>query len=374
MSAAPPSSTAKTPSQLATYADLFDRLRDCILLVDPKTELILEINNACEDILGLAPETMVGLSVNTWIEESGRTEFRKALRMSLRRYYPRQFEMRWRTADGRMLHMEISSCPLTLINNETVLQLQLRDITFKREAEAKLTNTAKMSALGEMAGGIAHEINTPLGTIGMIAEQIQELVSDEAIDRKTVTEMTEIVATTVKRIGTIIQGLKTFSRDGSRDPFASAPLQQILDDTLALCSEKLKQASVKIQVDPIPEGLNVRCRSVQIAQVLLNLIGNSCDATVPLQVRWIRITIEKQNKHVHISVTDSGSGVPESIRSKIFQPFFTTKEIGKGTGLGLSISKGIMVDHGGKLELDAKYENTRFVLTLPEGEVLSHAP
>jgi diguanylate cyclase (GGDEF)-like protein/PAS domain S-box-containing protein len=138
MSADSPSSSVKTPSKLAAYADLFDRLRDCMLLVDPTNELMLEANNACADILGLEPESLAGLPVTSWVEASAREEFQKALRISMRRYYPRQFEARWQVAGGRTLYMEIMSCPLELSNGTTVLQLLLRDVSFRREAEIKM--------------------------------------------------------------------------------------------------------------------------------------------------------------------------------------------------------------------------------------------
>lgn len=138
MSADPSSRSVKSPSKLAAYADLFDRLRDCMLLVEPANELILEANIACEDILGYSPDAMQGLPVDTWVEGVGREEFKKALRISLRRYYPRHFESKWQVADGRILHMEIMSCPLVLSSGKTVLQLLLRDVSFRRDAEIKV--------------------------------------------------------------------------------------------------------------------------------------------------------------------------------------------------------------------------------------------
>jgi C4-dicarboxylate-specific signal transduction histidine kinase len=237
------------------------------------------------------------------------------------------------------------------------------------DAEAKLVTTAKMSALGEMAGGIAHEINTPLGTIGMIAEQLQELVNEETIDRKMVSEMTVIVGQTVQRISTIIQGLRTFSRDGSKDSFSSIPLKQVLESTLILCRERIKHSDVKITLEEIGNDVRIQCRPVQISQIILNLVSNACDAISPLKEKWIKISAACEGELVQISVTDSGSGISEKIRDKVFQPFFTTKEIGKGTGLGLSISKGITDAHHGELTLDTKCQNTRFVLSLPKGAV-----
>jgi diguanylate cyclase (GGDEF)-like protein/PAS domain S-box-containing protein len=132
------STPLKPPSQLAAYADLFDRLLDCIMLVEPSSLIVLEANDACERVLGLPMEKVMGRVVTSWAEEDGREDFGKALRVALRRYYPRQFDCRWKLANEKLIHMEILACPLTLSDGSTVLQILARDVSFKREAEAKL--------------------------------------------------------------------------------------------------------------------------------------------------------------------------------------------------------------------------------------------
>lgn len=232
-------------------------------------------------------------------------------------------------------------------------------------AQLKMLHSSKMAALGEMAGGIAHEINTPLGTIGLISDQIHEMAEEGEMDQKMVGEMTQTVSDTVKRIGVIIQGLRAFSRDSADEPFISAPVRKIVEDTMSLCREKVKHANIQVQVAGIPDHLKIQCRPVQISQVLLNLINNACDAISNLPEKWIKLGVENQNGSVQISVTDSGKGIPEKVRNRIFQPFFTTKEIGKGTGLGLSVSKGIIESHQGSLNIDTHNQNTRFVIQVP---------
>jgi C4-dicarboxylate-specific signal transduction histidine kinase len=113
---------------------------------------------------------------------------------------------------------------------------------------------------------------------------------------------------------------------------------------------------------------------VQISQVLLNLISNACDAIAERDEKWIRIGAERKNGLVSIYVMDSGTGIPETVREKMFQPFFTTKEIGKGTGLGLSISTGILDAHNGSLSIDSTKPNTCFVVQLPESQAPAQTP
>ena len=115
----------------------------------------------------------------------------------------------------------------------------------------------------------------------------------------------------------------------------------------------------------IPQDIEVKCRYVQITQVLVNLINNSIDALQNNPLKWIKIELTTQEKTALLSVTDSGEGIPESISAKIMQPFISTKEAGKGLGLGLSISKGIVESHDGQLKYDSQSKHTKFTIALP---------
>lgn len=233
------------------------------------------------------------------------------------------------------------------------------------DAREKLVTSAKMSALGEMAGGVAHEINTPLAVISMVSEQVQELLAEDPIDKTEIIKMNASIGGTVKKISTIVQGLRVFARDGGQDPFSSASVRSIVESTLALCEEKMKHNSIKVTVDEIASDFHLLCREVQISQVLLNLLSNACDAIAAQPEKWIKIEAVRVGGNIRILITDSGHGLPAHVQKKLFQPFFTTKEIGKGTGLGLSISKGIMDVHQGSLTCDTTCPNTRFIIECP---------
>jgi C4-dicarboxylate-specific signal transduction histidine kinase len=233
------------------------------------------------------------------------------------------------------------------------------------DAESKLINSAKMSALGEMAGGIAHEINTPLATITLLSGQVQEILQEaEAENGSLLLKLTKGIEDTAARISKIIQGLRIFSRDGSKDPMEEKSLREVIESTLALCNEKFKNRQINLQVDPIPDVM-LMCRPTQISQVLLNLFNNSYDAIGEQAKSWIKINCEYGDEFVVMRVTDSGLGIANDIQNKMFQPFFTTKDIGKGTGLGLSISKGLVEANGGRIYYDSSSPNTSFVLQFP---------
>jgi signal transduction histidine kinase len=221
----------------------------------------------------------------------------------------------------------------------------------------------KMAGLGEMAAGMAHEINNPVAFIKLSSEQLEDVLSDETPDIGMCRDMVVKIQSTADRIGKIIRSLKSFARDGGEDPMVSTSVNQIIEETIILCNEKFRNRKVELRYKSFPADLKVNCRSVQISQIILNLMQNSIDAVENLPERWTEISYVESENELKIMVTDSGNGIPENIRDKILQPFFTTKEVGKGTGLGLSISRNIMAAHNGSIDIDSKHSNTRFVLT-----------
>jgi PAS domain S-box-containing protein len=252
-----------------------------------------------------------------------------------------------------------------------------RDITERKELEAQIeasrdqmVASARLSALGMMAGGIAHEINNPLAIIHSMATDLVEIVEQEgAAPKGVVARKSAVIRETAGRIARIVKSLRRIAREGSNDRLRPAPVARIVDETLEICRERFRANDVKLLLpEAIPE-LRVACREVQISQALLNLLQNAFDAVVDQPgERWVRLAVSNSDDSVSISVIDSGPGIPQEVRSRIMEPFFTTKEVGKGTGLGLSLSKTIAEEHGGKLEYREDEGHTRFSLILPLAE------
>lgn len=228
-----------------------------------------------------------------------------------------------------------------------------------------LIASTKFAALGEMAGGVAHEINNPLSIIYGRARQSQ-LKFSHLPDVVAVFAGIEKIAT---RIAKIVKAMKTFSRDGESDPMEPCLLTNILDDAIELCREKIQHSGIEFRQAPTPPHLYVSGRAVQLAQVVYNLIGNAIDALgiLPKQESppWIAVEVITMDTFLEVRIVDSGPGIPTNIKEKLMQPFFTTKAVGKGTGLGLSISSGICTAHGGRLYLDETGKNTTFAISLP---------
>jgi signal transduction histidine kinase/integral membrane sensor domain MASE1 len=271
-----------------------------------------------------------------------------------------------------------SSAALALLLNVFMLFIGaflLEQLTFSQKAEelvkqrtreleiskVQLINSSKMASLGEMASGMAHEINNPLAIIQGKVKVISMMLEDLQISQPGIfTEIHKIKLTT-DRIDKIVKGLRNFSRASNNDPFEPVPLQKLLDETLDLCSEKFKAHGIDLKIKTIPQ-VSIMCRPSQISQVFINLLNNSSDAIEELKEKWIEIDFKLENNKVCIFFTDSGTGISEEIATRIMEPFFTTKEVRKGTGLGLSIAKSIVETHHGSLSLDHQHPHTRFVI------------
>ncbi len=245
-----------------------------------------------------------------------------------------------------------------LKNAQNMLQLQT----------AKAEYSARLATLGEMAAGIAHEVNNPLAVIMGSAAQIERMLVQSPISIENLRTKAQKIVSTCQRIGKIVQGLRNFSRDGDQDPFCMMSIGQLLDETLELCRERFYRFGVTLNIEPTPQ-LELPARAVQLSQVFLNLFNNAFDATQESEIKEISISYQKTDTTFSVFVTDSGHGIPKAVAQRIFDPFFTTKEIGKGTGLGLSISKGIIEDHQGELILhntsSTKSGRTTFEVKLP---------
>lgn len=235
-----------------------------------------------------------------------------------------------------------------------------------QEQQAKLVASSKMATLGEMAGGVAHEVNNPLAIIDGKARQLRRYIEKDPPQLDKVEEVIVTIAKMTERIAKIIRGLSSFSRSAEGDPFVTTPLVTLITDSMSLCAARFKNNAVSIEAGPIDPGIEIECRATEISQVILNLLSNSFDAVSGTDNAWVSIDSTDRGDTVEIAVTDSGGGIPEAIRDKILCPFFTTKAVGKGTGLGLSISKGIIEGHRGELRLDEASPHTRFVIVVPK--------
>ncbi|MBT3982372.1 MAG: GHKL domain-containing protein [Bacteriovoracaceae bacterium] len=244
-------------------------------------------------------------------------------------------------------------------------------LSFIKELElihVQLSYTSKLASMGEMVGGIAHEINNPLAIINISVKNISKLANENKLSKENILEGVSNIEKTIIRISKIIDGLKTISRDTGKFEKTEVNLKDILQDIISLSSEKFRINEVSYRLDLEDKSFDkkILCDRVQISQVLINLLNNSYDAIENLDERWVEVrSLESQGFDI-IKITDSGTGIPEKIQNSLFEPFYTSKGVGKGTGLGLSISKSILEMHHGSLEIDNSSQSTCFIIKLPK--------
>lgn len=232
--------------------------------------------------------------------------------------------------------------------------------------KGQLFAKTKMTSLGEMAAGIAHEINNPLFILEGYLEVLRTQIDEPSIEPADLHRQFDRMSLTIQRISKIVNNLRKFSRETVNDPLEEVPVSLIIRETLDLCESRLKYSNIQVDLPQVPEDLMVKCHPTEVSQVLMNLIGNSIDAVQgkSIQDRKIRIDLQSLGEKCELSVIDSGDGITAENRAKLFQPFFTTKPVGAGTGLGLSISKAIMQRNGGDLEYHPISKGTCFKIRL----------
>ena len=249
--------------------------------------------------------------------------------------------------------------------------LRVREAELRR-TQAELVQASKMASLGALAGGLAHEINNPLAILRTSADLMTSMFERE-VDPEKARSVLERMIKTTERIAKIVRSLRAFSGHVDCGQGATGGrVADLVDDVLPLIADTLRRHSIALDTQLEQPDLVAACQPMQLTQALYHLLSNACDAVAELPdpaARWIKIRTEANpsGEQMTISISDGGRGVPEDIRHRIMDPFFTTKDVGKGRGLGLSVAKGVADSNGGRLWLDPDAAHTTFVIELPIG-------
>ena len=298
-------------------------------------------NTRMEQLFGVSRQESVGRQLSSLLpEELAREIAARGDQEQITGIYKQRLQHQ-----GKSLTLNVSITPLVSKSNERIGRLLLfDDVTQRERMEEQMSQTEKLTSLGLLAAGVAHEVNTPLAVISnyiqMLAKQMPEGDPRQSIIEKIVKQ--------TFRASEIVNNLLNFSRTGAAEA-ADIDVNRVVEETLSLVAHPLKASQIQVVKqlgEPLPA---VRGSANKLQQVFLNLFLNARDAMPSggmLEVRTVA-----HNGSVEIEVADTGAGIPREHIHRIFDPFFTTKASGRGTGLGLSVSYGIIKEHSGKIDV-----------------------
>ncbi len=403
---------------------IFEAAQTGLMILDSGNRQIMDVNPMAAKTLGYTVDDLLGEQIHHYMPEEQQEQCpfhsshaeKKSGTMNLKTSSDDLVPVLFSTTFLQEEFSNLMVFSFLDISEQTSTENQLRESHDKlqqantqlKEHKDRIVQSEKLASIGQLAAGVAHEINNPVGyvtsNLGTISEYIdtmkivielyrelaalpedekekqatlqqaiQEIEEDEDLEfiiddcDKVMTESME----GVHRVAEIVQNLKSFAREDS-DARGPHNINDGIEAMIKMVWNELKYSCEIIkEYGQIPV---VQCHKGQINQVIMNLLVNASHA-MPEGGGTITITTSVNNGRVEICIADTGSGIPEEILSKIFDPFFTTKDVGKGTGLGLSISHGIIFDHGGTIEVDSEVgKGTTFRIYLPLGPVSEENP
>lgn len=335
------------------YHAIFNNIPNPVFVLEIRSLEILDCNKSVQTVYGLGRDRLIGTCFLDLFEPDERETiaFRMATTAVLN-------QVRHEGAQGRLIYVNIRISP-SETTGQRVLLVTISDVTKRLEAEQQLIQASKMATLGEMATGVAHELNQPLSVIKTASNFfMRKLKKKETIRDEILMTMSEEIDSHVERATRIINHMRQFGRksDPNLEPVF---LNDVLERAFEIFSQQLKVRGIGVKWQTDPQLPAVMGNPSRLEQVIINLLINARDAIeegsdqqpAASAPRMIALVTASSTKTVTLSVCDTGGGVPEPIRGKIFEPFFTTKKVGKGTGLGLSISYSIVKECGGRIEV-----------------------
>ena len=365
------------------YTDnIVESMVDGLLVVDVQGR-ITEVNQATLDLSGYLEEELIGqpagilfdeeslfegTGLENLIDEGAFRDHETACRTKAEEKIPVLFSgsvMRNRDGNPKGIVVIIRDMRESRLVNE--LENANREL---KEATIQLVQSEKLTALGELTAGVAHELNQPLNGIKIISQSILRDIEKNRFEEENIgKDLTDIV-NQVNRMAEIIGHMRLFTRQTEGTTETMIDINTVVKGPFTLLGQQLKNNNIEVMMEFAPDLPKVMGDPIRLEQVIMNLITNARGAVESSGQENKRIEIRTyQNdsqQEVVAEVKDNGGGIPEDLREKIFQPFFTTKEPGKGTGLGLSESSKIIEEHKGRIELETKVgEGTTFRVMLP---------
>ena len=343
------------------YRSLFNSGPDPIFVLERETLEILDANPVAEDTYGYSNGELAGMlfsdlgpidDICKGVPTSDQMDRPAACVVSSRvRHYRK---------GNRPFYVRVTACPTRYKDRDAII-LATTDITEMLEKEAQLLQASKMTTLGEMSAGIAHELNQPLNAIKMGSEYLKMMVAErKTIPEENLVEVSNRISEQVDRASEIINRLREFGRkpDFVREKVSINKAVRVVH---GIINQQFRLQNIDVALDLEKNLPPITARSTGIEQVIFNLLTNALDAVT--QRKKMRLKGAKpaicirsflENDRVTLAVSDNGTGIPQDVLDKVFEPFFTTKEVGSGMGLGLSICYGIVKDYNGQIDVQSQ--------------------
>lgn len=366
-------SQAKLTESESKYRSLFVSGPNPIFVLDRKSLVILSANPSAEETFGYSGDELIGSPFTRLGSfELDPEKYTDARENDKGMVQTAGSKVQYRKKNGEALYVNVHACPARYQDKDALI-VATTDITEMVEKDSQLIQASKMTTLGEMSAGIAHEINQPLNAIKMGSEFLEMMIEkNERIPQQDLFNIVGEVSCQVDRAVNIIRRLRDFGRkaDFSKEKvMINDPVKSVLD----IIGRQLQLQNIDVRLQLGSHLPPILAHHNRIEQVIFNLLTNARDAInlkedagVKNPKRQIVIKSYSQTHRVIVAVSDTGIGIDPTLKERIFEAFFTTKKMGEGMGLGLSITSGIVEDYGGEIHIKSmKFEGTQFILSFP---------
>ena len=346
-----------------TYQGLFCNNPSPIFIVDQISFEIKDVNIMALKLYGHPKPDMIGKNFFDLVSE----DFRETLLQVFKEKKTFLGKLKQKNRKGSFFYVNLRCSPG--VYRDTLIHIIItNDITDQVQAEQQLAHAGKMATLGELSAGVAHELNQPLTVIKTGSNFIlRKIRNHEPIPDQTLKTLAEEIDTQVDRASRIINHMRAFGRKTEIHKTA-VQVNEAIHGMLTVIGRQLELRKIKLLLDLDPELPRILGDKNRLEQIFINLAMNARDALEEpaMAEKIIRIRSFFENGWVKIDFTDNGCGIPKENQEKIFDPFFSTKEVGQGTGLGLSISYGIIRDYQGQIQVNSRMgSGTSFILQFP---------
>ena len=386
------------------FRAFFEEVSEGLFALNLRDSTIIAANQALFQLTGRSPDELVGESLTTLSSQPLPAELKRERRLDLEVIktegthsdivVPHK-EGPPRFTSVRVRHFKNSNSEdaiaLVAIIDDTERQWLIRDLAAKHQAlesayqdlsraheelkisQDQMARTARLSALGELAAGLSHELGQPLTGIVGFSQEIGDILKTQAKPKKfEIFKLAQTIEKQAKRMALLLSQFRQFARDEKKIETGSSlekfKLSEVFESVLNLLSKQLEKRGIKVKVESKNETFECKGRHQPLEQILINLVSNSRDALKNNPSGLIEVTLESKPNEFWVRVSDNGQGIEEKYQSKIFDPFFTTKDPGAGTGLGLSISYALAQKMGGSLSLEKSIKGvgTTFLWKIPK--------